>query len=112
SIANAELPSVDTEPRQSLRDADLLEHLEGPGVHDGGARRIRSCRLLINHCDVLAMPGQRGGNRQSHRPRPYHQYLGPRRKLTNHGLPSLTVNTVGQILVDLDSRALPLSLLR
>jgi hypothetical protein len=88
-IANAELPSVDTEPRQSLRDVDLLEHLQGPGVHNGGARRIRSCRLPINHCDVMAMPDQRGGNRQAHRPRTDHQHLGPIRKLTHHG-PSFT----------------------
>jgi hypothetical protein len=91
-IADGELPSLDTEPGQPLRDADPLEHLEGPGVHDSGARGIRPCRLPIDHRDVMAMPGQRGGNRQPHRPRADHQHLGPIRKLTHHDLLPRTVN--------------------
>jgi hypothetical protein len=83
-VADAELPSLDTEPRQSLRDADPLEHFEGPGVHNSGARGIRPCRLPINHHDVMAMPGQRSGNRQPHRPRPHHQNARLIRKLTHH----------------------------
>jgi hypothetical protein len=66
------LRRLDAELCQSCRDADPLEHLEGPGVYDGGARRIRPRRLPINHRDVMAMPGQRGGNRQPYRPRTHH----------------------------------------
>jgi hypothetical protein len=87
-IADAELPSVDTEPRQSLRDADPLEHLKGPGVHDSGARGMRRCALPIDHRDVMAMPGQRGGNGQPHRPGAHHQHFGPSRKLTHDDPPS------------------------
>src|SRR6266536_2153812 len=38
TIADAEPRGLNTERRQSLRDADPLEHLEGPGVDHSGPR--------------------------------------------------------------------------
>ncbi len=55
-------------------------------MHNSGARRIRPRRLPINHRDVMAMPSQRGGNRQPHRPSTHHQHLG-------HGYPKRS-NTI------------------
>jgi hypothetical protein len=49
---------------------------------------MRRCNLPIDHRDVMAMPRQRGGNRQPHRPGPHHQHFGPSRKLTHHDPPS------------------------
>ena len=57
-VTDAELTGLGTEPRESLRDADPLEHLERPGVHDGRPRGICPRRLPINHRHVMAMPGQ------------------------------------------------------
>ena len=83
TIADAESLSLDTEPRQPLRDADPLEHLECPRMHDSGSRGIRARRLPIDHRDVVAMPGQRGGNGQPRRPCTHHQHIGPTRKLAH-----------------------------
>ena len=85
-IANAEPGSVDTKPGQSLRYADPLEHLEGPGMDDRGTRRVCSCRLALDDRDVMAMTRQRGGNRQPNRTRTHDQYLCSTRKLTHHAL--------------------------
>jgi hypothetical protein len=95
---------LDTEAGQSLRNADPLEHLEGSSVPDRRARGIRPCRLPIDHRDVMAMPGQRGRNRQPHRPRAHHQHLGPTRKLTHHDLLRRRAKHCWPTLVGADSR--------
>ena len=55
AIADAELRSVDAESCQSIRDSDPLEHLEGSGVYDRGARRVRPLRLPIDNRDITTM---------------------------------------------------------
>jgi hypothetical protein len=84
AVADAELPSLDTEPHESLGDANRLEQLERSSVHDRSARGVRPFRLPIDHGNVMTVPGERRGDRQPCRPGTYHQHFGTIGNLTHH----------------------------
>jgi hypothetical protein len=69
AVADREPGHHEAEPQQVLGDLDVLQHLQGAGVHDGRPRRVRALRDPVEHQRLDAAGGQAAGQRQAGRAR-------------------------------------------
>jgi hypothetical protein len=68
AVADAEARRRDPERDQAVADADPLQHLQRPGVHDSRPRGVGALGQLVEHHHLVARSRQHDAHRQTDRP--------------------------------------------